>query len=225
MQNHQQSRFSGAASQRWVENMARTRRSTRLKRSGLLITLGLLFAASIALRVGSLDMSLVSRAEASDPEPAASVVGPTAPIRAALDEVTALRDRLATREAEIADRERAMEAAQILIEERLAALEAAEQRLQALIQSSDSAAEADLARLTEVYQTMEPDQTAALFSQMDPNFAAGFLTRMSPAASGAVMAELDPAIAYAISVVIATRNSAAPTLQNRTPTPDPDTES
>lgn len=205
--------------------MAKKRKRARLKRGGLLVTLGIVFAASVALRVGTLDLSLVSTAEASDPEPMSSGIGPTAPIRAALDEVTALRDRLAAREAEIDDRERAIEAAQVLIEERLAALEAVETRLETLIQTSDSAAEADLARLTEVYQTMDPDQTAALFAQMDPNFAAGFLTRMSPAASGAVLAELDPAIAYAISVVIATRNAAAPTLRDPEPEPGSDTES
>lgn len=188
-------------------------RLIRLKRGGLLVTLGLIFATSVAMRVGTLDLTLVSTAEASDPDDAPSVVGPTAPIRAALDEVNALRDRLASREAEIEDRERAVEAAQLLIEDRLAALEAAELRLQTLIQTSDSAAEADLARLTEVYQTMAPDQTAALFTQMDPSFAAGFLSRMTPAASGAIMAELDPAVAYAISVVIATRNAAAPTIR------------
>lgn len=187
--------------------------------------IGILFAASIVLRVGTMDLSLVNTAQASDPEPMSSVVGPTAPIRAALDEVAALRDRLAERVAIVEDRERAVEAAQTLIEARMAELEAAELRLEALIQQSDSAAEADLARLTEVYQTMEPDQTAALFSQMDPNFAAGFLTRMSPAASGAVMAELDPTVAYAISVVIATRNAGAPTLEDPANDLEADTES
>lgn len=205
--------------------MANSRKSRRIKRSGLLVSLGVVFAASIALRLGTLDLTLVSAAEASDPDPVVSVVGPTAPIRAALDEVTALRDRLAAREAAIDDRERAVEAAQVLIEDRIAVLEAAELRLDALIQRSDSAAEADLARLTEVYQTMEADQTAALFTQMDPNFAAGFLTRMTPAASGAIMAELDPTVAYAISVVIATRNAAAPTLTTPPSEPAPETES
>lgn len=205
--------------------MGKKRRYFSLKRHGLLVTLGVIFALSIALRVGTLDLTLVSAAEASDPEPITSVIGPTAPIRAALDEVNALRDRLAEREAAVADRERAVQAAQTLLEERLVVLEAAEERLQALIQRSDSAAEADLARLTEVYQTMEADQTAALFAQMDPNFAAGFLTRMTPAASGAIMAELDPTIAYAISVVIATRNATAPTLQPTDAEPGSDTES
>lgn len=205
--------------------MSRLKKIHRLKRNGLLATLALFFAASAVLRVSTMEFSLISTAQASDPEPYASEMGPTAPIRAALDEVTALRDRLAEREALVEDRERALAAAQVLIEERLAVLEAAEMRLQALVQVSDSAAEADLARLTEVYETMDADQTAALFSQMDPNFAAGFLARMSPAASGAIMAELDPAVAYAISVVIATRNAGAPTLQNSGPDPEVETES
>ncbi len=205
--------------------MATSPKKRKLKRGGMLGGLAILFAASIALRVGTLDISLVSIAQASDPEPMNSVLGPTAPIRAALDEVAVLRDRLAERVAEVGDRERAVEAAQVLIEARMMELQAAEARLESLIQRSDSAAEADLTRLTEVYQTMEPDQTAALFSQMDPNFAAGFLSRMSPAASGAVMAELDPTIAYAISVVIATRNAGAPTLRDRETEVELDTES
>ncbi|WP_224816448.1 MotE family protein [Hasllibacter sp. MH4015] len=188
-------------------------------------TLGILFALSVILRVGTMDAPLIAPAQASDPDPVMSVVGPTSPIRAALDEVSALRDRLLAREAEIADRERAVDAAQALIEARLAELEAAEVRLQALIQTSDRAAEEDLARLTQVYESMEAQEAAALFSQMDPNFASGFLTRMSAPASAAIMSELDPATAYAISVVIATRNAGAPTLPAADDPPEGDTES
>ncbi len=201
--------------------MSIRKKMKRLKRGGVLVTLGAVFAISIGLRLSTMDFELVSAASASDPVPESTVVGPTSPIRSAMDEITMLRDRLLAREEELADRERAVEAAQILVEERLAELEATEIRLEALIQVSDTAAESDLQRLTEVYETMGPDQTAALFSQMDPNFAAGFLTRMSPAASAAIMAELDPAYAYSVSVVIATRNATAPTLDQ----PETDTES
>ncbi len=205
--------------------MAKPRKSKRWKRGSILLTLGTLFAASVLLRLGTMEFEIVSAASASDPEMEVSGIGPTSPIRAAMDEVVALRDRLIAREAELDNRERAVEAAQVLIEERLSELEAAELRLEALIQVSDTAAESDLARLTEVYETMGPDQTAALFAQMDPNFAAGFLTRMSPAASAAIMAELDPTYAYAVSVVIATRNAAAPTLEHPEAGSSPDTES
>ncbi len=205
--------------------MAKAKKSRRIRRGSVLLTLGLLFAASVLLRLGTMELEFVSPASASDPEPGTSILGPTSPLRAAMDEIATLRDRLAAREAELDDRERAVEVAQVLIEERLAELEAAEQRLSNLIQVSDTAAEGDLTRLTEVYETMGPEQTAALFAQMDPNFAAGFLTRMSPAGSAAIMAELDPAYAYAVSVVIATRNAGAPTLGELDDTPDPDTDS
>jgi len=64
--------------------------------------------------------------------------------------------------------------------------------------------------LTQVYETMNSADAAALFSQMDPGFAAGFLARMQSDAAAGVLAELDPAIAYSISVLIATRNASAP---------------
>ena len=81
-----------------------------------------------------------------------------------------------------------------------------------LIALSDSAAETDLDRLTAVYETMPAAEAAAIFGQMDARFAAGFLTRMTPAASATLMAEMTPEQAYAVSVVIATRNAAAPRL-------------
>lgn len=187
--------------------------------------LSVLFGGSVVLRLSDFDFDVVAPAVASDPDPIGDVAGPTSPIRAALDEVEALRDRLLVREAELDDRERAVDAAQALVEARLIELEAAETRLEALIQTSDQAAEGDIAQLTDVYQAMAPEQTAALFSQMAPSFSAGFLTRMTPDASAAIMAELDPAVAYAISVVIATRNAGAPTLSDPDEGAPPDTES
>ena len=183
-----------------------------------------LFASSVLLRIVFMDFEFIAAAEASDPEMSASIVGPTAPLRAALDEVEELRERLQRRESELDDRERAVEAAQTLVETRLAELEAAETHLEMLIQLSDEAAENDLSQLTEVYQAMAPGEAAALFSQMDPNFASGFLSRMSTEASAAIMAELPPETAYAISIVIATRNAGAPTLETDPPAEiDPDT--
>lgn len=191
------------------------------RRSWLLAGLGLLFAASALLRLGDLDMAF---ATPSGPDDATgtSLAGPTSPLRGALDEVEALRARLEGREEALADRERAVAAAQTLVEARLAELEAAEARLRTLISVSDAAAETDIAQLTQVYEAMEPTQAAALFTQMDPSFAAGFLSRMAAPASAALMAELAPEVAYAISVTIATRNAGAPRLAAEAPLAPPD---
>lgn len=198
--------------------LARTRRGRRRQR-WVLTTLGFFFAVSAVLRIGTLDFAL---AQDATPASAASVAAPpafapgasgpdvTQALQAALSEVETLRRGLADREAALVDRERAVAAAQDLVETRLAELEAAEARLSSLIAMSDSAAESDLDRLTKVYETMPAAEAAAIFGQMDPAFAAGFLTRMDPASSALLMAELTPEQAYAVSFVIATRNTAAP---------------
>lgn len=190
------------------DEIVRQRRGRRRQR-WVLTTLGLVFAASAVLRVGTLDFAF---AQDATPAPVTPSAGPgmTETLQSALIEIDVLRRTLADREALLADRERAVAAAQALVETRLAELAAAEERLSALIAISDSAAETDLDRLTQVYETMPAAEAAAIFGQMDPSFAAGFLTRMAPAASATLMAELTPEQAYAVSVVIATRNSSAP---------------
>jgi flagellar motility protein MotE (MotC chaperone) len=198
---------------------SRSKRRTRLRQRSLLTVLGIVFAISAVLRIGTLDFAFAEAPVDALPA-AAREPGPTRVIDAnlarglqdAIAELDALRLDLERRDAEISDRERAVATARALIDDRLAELEAAEARLEALIATSDQAAETDLDRLTRVYETMPPETAAALFGQMPPSFAAGFLARMTPAASAALMAELLPEQAYAISVILATRNSSAPRL-------------
>lgn len=195
----------------------RTTRGRRRRQKGLLTALGLVFAFSAVMRIGSLDFAFADSAATGAPAPPVTAPAPAPdlaeamePLRAAMADVQAQRDALAARETALADRERAVAAAQVLVEDRLSELEAAETRLNALIAVSDRAAETDLDLLTQVYESMGPDQAAPLFEQMAPSFAAGFLARMAPAAGAAVMAELTPEFAYAVSVVLATRNATAP---------------
>lgn len=207
----------------------------RWRQKWALTALGFVFALSALLRLGTLEGALAEAVASDSPgshaaspgpsghagERAASMTGALSAdmtadmartLQDALAEIDALRSALDRREAAVADRESAVAAAQALVEARLAELEAAETRLEALIVRSDTAAESDLDRLTRVYETMPPEEAAAVFAQMQPGFAAGFLARMSPAASATLMAELPPEQAYAVSVIIATRNSAAPRL-------------
>jgi flagellar motility protein MotE (MotC chaperone) len=128
----------------------------------------------------------------------------------ALSRVEGRAEQLDAREEALANRARALAEIEASVAAQLTALEATEERLESLLALSDTAAESDLARLTQVYETMDAADAAALFSQMDPGFAAGFLGRMQADAAAGVMAELEPAVAYSISVLIATRNASAP---------------
>lgn len=180
--------------------------------AGLFMASGLVRAADGAQ---GLSAEILSRAaEGALVEAAAPPPGPCA----APPDLEALFSELRAREARVAEQEKALEgrerAAAIAGEEialQLADLQAAEAALAATLARAETAAEDDLARLTQVYENMKPKEAAPLFEQMDPGFAAGFLGRMRPDAAAAIMAGLSPPAAYSISVILAGRNAAAPT--------------
>ncbi len=128
-----------------------------------------------------------------------------------LASLTRRENRVAALEAQLADRERTVEVATEELRAGLEALEAAERQLARTIATASQAAEADLSKLTSVYENMKPADAAILFGQMEPVFAAGFLGRMRADAAAAILAGLPPDQAYSISVVLAGRNANTPT--------------
>lgn len=129
---------------------------------------------------------------------------------AVLEALQARETHLAAHEARAASDAQTLAAARQEIDARIAALEAAEQKLAATIAVADQAAQKDVARLVAVYENMKPKDAARLFGEMEPDFAAGFLAQMRPETAAAVMTGLDPGEAYAISVFLAGRNARGP---------------
>lgn len=187
--------------------------SVRRKRAGrgALVILALMLASSGALRIGS----SVGTALARTPEKQTSTDadGPLdcpKPPLALAEALTAREAWLAAQEVALEDRLAALDLADQAIGTRLAALTAAEAELSETLSRADGAAEADLARLTEVYETMKPKDAAALFEAMAPEFAAGFLGRMRPDAAAAVLSGMPSDVAYRISILLAGRNALVP---------------
>jgi flagellar motility protein MotE (MotC chaperone) len=179
-------------------------------KGGVLAVISLLMIGSAAIRIGlEAGPALAKGAEPSLPEteqaradlPGAQVL---------LTELLRREETLKQREAAVLDKERALAIADQAIETRLVALQEAEEALRETLAMAEKAAETDLTRLTDVYQSMKPKDAAALFETMDPSFAAGFLSRMPPDAAAGVLAGLSPEAAYTISVIMAGRNAAAP---------------
>lgn len=183
-------------------------------RGSLLIVAGFLIASAV-VRIGSEAGQVFAKEtpfgqetlSTAEPE---QICEPPPDLRAMMVVFKEREDRIETREREIIDRARALEITGEEVELRLQELAAAENELRALITIAETAAEDDLSRLTNVYESMKPKEAAALFEQMDPEFAAGFLGRMSPEAAAGVMAGLPPQVAYTVSVVLAGRNANAP---------------
>ncbi len=178
---------------------------------GALVIVALLFASSGALRLGSGIGAALAKSEdlpEAEPhaEPLAACETPTA-----LAEALRLReDRVAVQEASLKDRLAALALADAAITQRLEELKAAEAELSATLALADGAAEADIDKLTAVYQAMKPKDAAALFETMSPEFAAGFLGRMPPESAAAILSGMSAEAAYGVSVIVAGRNADVP---------------
>lgn len=177
---------------------------------GPLVLLALFLLSSAALRLGADVGQALAAAEDGDATPSAPLACPVPPL--ALAEALSAREaKLRTRAQAIEERMAALDLADAAITQRLEELQQAEERLRATVAMADGAAEADLARLTDVYQSMKPREAAALFARMEPQFAAGFLGRMRPEAAAEVLSSMEPDTAFAMTTLLATRNAAAPT--------------
>jgi len=196
-------------------------KSKRLRRGGALMMLAVLLMGSAAVRLGLEAGPAIAREVASLQEPGSeqpehkgeahqASMPSSAELQTMLAAFQQREQALAAREAEIQDRMKALEIADQAIDRKLAALQETEDKLRATLALADGATEADVTRLTSVYEQMKPKEAAALFEEMDPGFAAGFLARMQPEAAAGIMAGLSPEAAYTISVVLAGRNGSVP---------------
>ncbi|WP_417269122.1 MULTISPECIES: MotE family protein [Alphaproteobacteria] len=193
------------------------KRSLKAGRGALFVLSVVLFMSAV-VRVFSGTGAAIAKEVAHLTKEEMYVEAPVDPIACMADEeldslITALRKREKTveeKEREIEEKLAVVDVARAEIEESFKALEVAEARLAATMAISNSAAEDDLARLTSVYESMKPKDSAALFQAMDPDFAAGFLGRMRADAAAEIMAGLPPEFAYSVSVILAGRNANAP---------------
>lgn len=199
-------------------------RGPRPRRRGLFY-LAMFLCLSGLIRLGDgVSRAMAETASAADPRPEPSAEGaaetpalaeggsctPDAGTAALLSSLKEREERLAAQEAKAAGQARALEIARTEIDKKIAALQTAEGKLAETLALADKAAEKDVSKLVAMYEAMKPKDAARLFGEMDPDFAAGFLAEMRPEAAATVMAGLAPDKAYAISVLMAGRNAAAP---------------
>ncbi len=187
------------------------------RQRGILALLTLVFVGSGVLRLGEFGIAFAATGdgenEMMENEHSMEELGSCPNLGAVSTALAAIDGRAETldaREAAIAERQSQLDAAERLVTARLAELEAAEQRLGALLATTDEAAATDVQQLISFYEAMSSEDAAELFTEMDPSFAAGFLSRMRPESGAGILAELEPEQAYAISVILATRNADVP---------------
>lgn len=118
---------------------------------------------------------------------------------------------LAERSAQIEERLALLAAAEERVTRQIEALREAEAELDATMTLADGLAEADIERLVAMFEAMRAEQAAQVFAEMDPRFAAGFLGRLRPETAAGILGGLEPTQAYALSTILAGRNALVPT--------------
>jgi len=194
----------------------RTKSSGRSRpRFGSLLLISAIFITSALVRIGSDAGQVFAKGqdikmapEGADQHTASCE--PPEDLRRLLKVFQEREERIAQQESLIQNRIQALAVSDAELSKKTAELIRVEDSLRATIALAQTAAEDDLSRLTQVYETMKPKDAAALFEEMDADFAAGFIGRMTPDSAAGVMAGLTPESAYTISVILAGRNAEVP---------------
>lgn len=178
--------------------------------SSAILRLGIEIGPALAREAGTETLDLDGEMK-SEAETSKNMMQTAEDLERLLRELQRREAIVENRERQIEDRMHALRVADDAIEAKLAALSEVEDGLRQTLAMADGASERDLDSLTNVYNSMKPKDAAGLFETMDPAFAAGFLARMRPDIAAGVMARLSPDAAYSISVILAGRNTGAPT--------------
>ncbi len=190
------------------------------RRPGALFWVALLLFGSAVLRLGIDVGPAIAREAAKDTEAEAveshdnqlsqDPLLTESAVQGLIREIQNRESILAERERQFQDKMKALKIAETAIEQKMAELVEVEAALRETLSLADGASEADLSRLTSVYEQMKPKEAAALFETMDPAFSAGFMARMRPDAAAGILAKLSPQAAYSISAILAGRHALVP---------------
>lgn len=185
------------------------------KRKSALAAISALFVISVGLRIaGGTGDALARQFDVFNEEPPlySAMIDECHPepgLAETVAELTNRKTELDRRENKLREQLLFLEDAEREFKHNLQALAEAENALKATLALADSAAQADIDRLTAVYNQMKSKDAAEIFEQMDPKFAAGFIGQMKPDKAAEVLAGLSPERGYTVSLILAGRNAKA----------------
>src|SRR5690606_28390242 len=126
--------------------------------------------------------------------------------------LAARRDELDARAAELDMRLALVEAAERRIEERTAALQALEARIDAMVDEKRTLEEAQFTSVVAMYETMKAKDAAAIFDQLDMEVLLRVARALNPRKMAPIMARMDPARAKDLTAALAV-DQVEPTIQ------------
>ena len=115
---------------------------------------------------------------------------------------------LEQQEQALREREQLVKSAEQRAQEKIAALEALEARIQSLLQQEESIKNKKIKRLTSVYEGMKADKAAPVIAQMDLDIVVKMFLRMNEKQVGKILSFLPPQQAVVISQALTQRIAA-----------------
>jgi len=110
-------------------------------------------------------------------------------------------------EADMAERRRVMDAANVALQQRMAALSMSQTTLEAHEQRQQQLSDADSERLVKIYEAMRPVDAAAIFNILDLRLSVRLLSQMTPRRASAIMAVMSPQRAILATQIMVTSHA------------------
>lgn len=125
-----------------------------------------------------------------------------------IQSLSARRDQLDARDQDFATMLPLMAAAEMKLDERIAALNAVKAEVEAMLGQADEREQAEIDRLVQVYQAMRPREAAPVFANLNDAVRLPVAQAMRPRALAAIMAQMPPAEARELTEKLADRYEA-----------------
>ena len=150
----------------------------------------------------------VTQAHAQDAAPAAEAEQPAAAEAEGGEKIeidptivgATRRAALEQRASDLDLREQLLAATQARVEERIAELEAIEQRIDAMLAKRDAEEDARFAGLVEMYAKMKPKDAARILNGLDLGVLQRVAERIKPSQMSEIMAEMDASVAQKLTM-------------------------
>lgn len=174
-------------------------------------------AAPTPLESQDLDALAVVESRAGEKVAFGSNDGSELTERAVLERLGERRLELEALERELANREDLVAAAEARLNERIAALDALEARVQALVDERDALQDEQFVSLVSMYENMKPKDAAAVFDTLNMDVLLRLALAINPRKMSPIMADMQTERAQALTQLMAEEQ---PDMSASTPTDD-----
>ncbi|HUY67859.1 MAG TPA: hypothetical protein VMV79_00980 [Alphaproteobacteria bacterium] len=119
-----------------------------------------------------------------------------------LQQLAKRRGELDTRAKDLDRRADLLKVAEQRIDQKIKQMETLRAQLQKMVDQVNGTRSSEIANLAKIYETMKPQDAAAIFDKLDMPILLGVIQSMKPKSTAPIMAQMDPKKAKALTVAL-----------------------